>query len=288
MQERPGEEGVAHFLEHLAFRGTKVFPDGELQRRLEGLGLQMGADVNASTAPTQTIFKFNLARNDMESIDTGLLVMREIVSEMTIAPEMVNAERGVVLAEERTRAGPGEEAQKAFIKAQVGEHPYARSPIGFRNVIETVTPAQIRKFYDAYYRPERATLIVIGDTKPEDLIPAIKSRFGDWKGRGPAGGDPAPVMVKPAAPEVAMVVTPGLGDTAVLLRWFEPYRERPPTKAERRRQLVESLGRRLSPSACRVSTMQPASRRLRSAASPYRISDRVERADGGRSAASPT
>ncbi|MDP3737412.1 MAG: insulinase family protein [Hyphomonadaceae bacterium] len=272
MHERKGEEGIAHFLEHLAFRGTKVFPDGELQRRLEGLGLQMGADANASTAPTQTIFKFNLARNDVESIDTGLLVLREIVSELTIQPEMVDAERGVVLSEERTRAGPGEEAQKQFIKLQVGEHPYARSPIGLRDVVSTVTPAQIRKFYDAYYRPERATLIVIGDTKPENLLPAIKARFGDWKGRGPAGGDPSPVTVKPPAPEIAVDVTPGLGDTSVLLRWFEPYRERPPTKAERRKQLVETLG--VAAVAERMQDLSDAAGRPAAAiisASPYRV-----------------
>src|SRR5262249_15333634 len=67
MQERKGEEGIAHFLEHLAFRGTAQFPDGELQRRLEGLGLQMGTDANASTGPDSTVFMFNLAHNDAES-----------------------------------------------------------------------------------------------------------------------------------------------------------------------------------------------------------------------------
>lgn len=106
MQERPGEEGVAHFLEHLAFRGTKLYPDGELNRVLEGLGLQMGADVNASTGPDRTTFQFDLARNDAVSIQTGLSIIRQIASSLTIAPEMVNAERGVVLAEERARAGP--------------------------------------------------------------------------------------------------------------------------------------------------------------------------------------
>src|SRR6185295_7632939 len=173
MQERPGEEGIAHFLEHLAFRGTNLFPDGELQRRLEGLGLQMGADANASTGAERTTFMFNLARSDTESIDTGLLVLREIVSEMAIKPDLVEAERGVVLAEERARAGPALEATKQAIKLQVGDHPYNRAPIGLRSVVEKVTPAQIRVFYDAYYRPEKATLLVVGDVTPENLVPAI-------------------------------------------------------------------------------------------------------------------
>jgi zinc protease len=242
MQERAGEEGVAHFLEHLAFRGTKNYPDGELQRVLEGLGLQMGADANASTGQDRTTFMFNMARNDKVSVDTGLNLLRDIVNDMNLEPALVNAERGVVLAEERTRAGPLEEAQKAFMKSQVGDHPYARSPIGLREVIQTVTPERIRGFYDAFYRPERATLIIVGDVTPDAILPAISQNFADWVGRGEPGKDPQPVMKAPASPDVVVQTTPGMGDTSILLRWFEPYRALPPTKAERRRQLVESLG----------------------------------------------
>jgi zinc protease len=242
MQERPGEEGVAHLLEHLAFRGTEVYPDGALNSALENLGLQMGDDVNASTGPDRTTFQFDLARNDVESIDTGLNVIRQVVSAMSIAPKAVDAERGVVLAEERARAGPGLEASKAMLRLQLGDHPYGRPPIGFRKVIETVTPETIRGFYDAYYRPERATLLVVGDVNPAALIQGIAARFSDWKGRGPAGGNPKPVMIKPVTPDVAVLVTAGAPDTAVSLQWFEPYRDRPPTKAEVRKNLVEQLG----------------------------------------------
>lgn len=242
MQERPGEEGVAHFLEHLAFRGTEKYPDGELNRVFEGLGLQMGDDVNASTGPDRTTFQFDLARNDAESIDTGLSITREIVSAMRIAPEMVNAERGVVLAEERARAGPALEASKAMLKLQLGDHPYGRPPIGLRNVIETVTPETVRGFYDAYYRPERAILLVVGDVNVQTLIPQIEAKFGDWKGRGKPGTDPKPVTVKPPSPDVAMLVTAGAPDTALTLRWFTPYRDREPTKAQLRKNLVEQIG----------------------------------------------
>ena len=74
------------------------------------------------------------------------------------------------------------------------------------------------------------------------LIPQISEQFGDWKGRGEAGGDPKPVMVKPPSPDVAMLVTAGAPDTGITLRWFEPYSSRPPTKAEVRKNLVEQLG----------------------------------------------
>lgn len=244
MQERPGEEGVAHFLEHLAFRGTTKYPDGQVQVALESIGLQMAADVNASTGPDTTTFIIDLPRNNPESLTTGLDVMRQLVSEMTIAPDKVDAERGVVLAEERARAGPGLATATAMLKMQVGEHPYARPSIGLRKVIETVTPATIRGFYDTFYRPERATLLIVGDVNPS-IIPMISQAFGDWKGRGVPGKDPAPVTTKPAAPDVAMLITPGAPDTSVMLRWFEPYTDRMPTKAERRRTLVEVLASRV-------------------------------------------
>lgn len=242
MQERPGEEGVAHFLEHLAFRGTELYPDGELNRQLENLGLQMGSDVNASTGPDRTTFQFDLSRNDPVSIQTGLSVIRQIVSAMTIAPAMVDAERCVVLAEERARAGPGLEASKALLRMQLGDHPYGRPPIGLRNVIETVTPATVRGFYDAYYRPERATLVIVGDVNTQALIGQIGTMFGDWKGRGQPGADPKPVMTKPPSQDISMLVTAGAPDTSIMLRWFEPYQNRAPTKAEVRKSLVEQLG----------------------------------------------
>lgn len=244
MQERPGEEGVAHFLEHLAFRGTTKYPDGEVQRALEGIGLQMAADVNASTGPDTTTFIIDLPRNTPESLTIGLDVMRQLVSEMTIAPDKVDAERGVVLAEERVRAGPGLAASTAMMKMQIGEHPYGRPSIGLRKVIETVTPVTIRGFYDTFYRPERATLLIVGDVNPS-IIPMINQAFGDWRGRGAPGKDPAPVTTKPATPDVAMLITPGAPDTSVMLRWFEPYTERMHTKAERRRMLVEVLASRV-------------------------------------------
>jgi zinc protease len=245
MQERPGEEGVAHFLEHLAFRGTTKYPDGEVQRTLENIGLQMAADVNASTGPDTTTFILDLPRNDRDSLTTGLDVMRQLVSDMTIAPDKIDAERGVVLAEERVRAGPGMESATAMLKLQVGDHPYGRPPIGLRKVIETVTQKTIKGFYDAFYRPERGTLLIVGDVNPTSIIPMISIAFGDWKGRGAPGVDPAPITVKPPAPDVAMVVTPGAPDTSLMMRWFEPYTDTLQTKAERRRMLVETVGARI-------------------------------------------
>ena len=243
MHEAAGQEGLAHFLEHLAFRGTKQLPDGEIQRRLEALGLQMGSDVNATTHADHTSFMLDMARNDADSIDTGLMILREIASELQLAPGMIDAERGVVLAEERMRASPEEtEAAMQALRLQVGDHPYARDVVGKRTVIETASQQQIRVFYDAFYRPERATMVIVGDVKADSVATMIAARFADWAPRGPAGADPAPVLARPEGPRVAAFTAESAPSSTIEMYWFEPYRQPPPTRAERRRALVEQVG----------------------------------------------
>jgi zinc protease len=243
MQEVAGQEGIAHFLEHLAFRGTTKFPDGEVQRVLERLGLSMGADVNASTGADSTTFKLDMARNDPVSLDTGLMVLREFASEMSLDQDKVDAERGVVLAEERLRATPELEVAQAQARAQIGDHPMSRAPIGYRKVIETLTAEQIRAFYETWYRPDRATIVIVGDIDPQAAITNIKARFNDWAPHS-AGKviDPAPVMKRPAGSDVTVNVVPGASDTRLAMIWTEPYRESEPTKAYRRKLLVDQLG----------------------------------------------
>ena len=267
MQESVGQEGIAHFLEHLAFRGTKLFPDGEIQRSLESLGLQMGSDANATTHADYTSFMLDMARNDTLSLDTGMLILREIATELTLDPSLIDAERGVVLAEERMRANPETQAGIDSLRLQLGSHPYAREVVGKRAVIQSVSQQEIRAFYDAFYRPERATLVVVGDLKPDDVVQMIKVRFGDWAARGPAGVDPAPVMKKPAGADVAAFAVDGAAESVVEMYWFEPWRQPPPTKAERRRALVERLGQRAVAQRMRGLT-EAAGRPARSISAP--------------------
>src|SRR6201996_7775007 len=106
LMERDDQEGLAHFLEHMAFNGSTHVPTGEMVKILERLGLAFGADTNASTDWTETIYKFDLPKADSESLDTGLMLMREIASELKIPQTAIMTERGVVLSEERVRDDP--------------------------------------------------------------------------------------------------------------------------------------------------------------------------------------
>lgn len=240
MHEAKDQEGLAHFLEHLAFQGSKTVPAGEVVHRLERMGLRPGADVNAGTGPQSTVYFFNLARNDQASVDTGLGLLREIASELTLDPQRVEAERNVLLAEERVRAGPPQTLQNGLMAARLGEHPYARPTIGRRDVIETAAPARIRTFYDAYYRPERAVLIVVGAVAPSQIETQIKALFSDWRGRGPAGGDPQPVG-DAAAPRIQVVTAKGVSQNGLSLNWRQPYQSRAIDRAEAIRREREAI-----------------------------------------------
>src|SRR5436190_146275 len=192
MQERPGQEGLAHFLEHLAFRGSTHLADGEVFPMLERLGLARGADSNAGTGAAQTVYQFDLPKSDEATVDAGLLVLREIAGELLLTQATMDGERGVVLSEERARDTPGLHAGKVLNKLLLGDHPYARPTIGERSVIETAPVSRVRAFYEAYYRPERAVLVIAGDIDPAAIAGKIAARFADWRGKGPPGADPAP------------------------------------------------------------------------------------------------
>ncbi|HET6971919.1 MAG TPA: insulinase family protein, partial [Phenylobacterium sp.] len=107
MMETDQQAGLAHFLEHMAFNGSKDVKEGEMVKILERLGLAFGADTNASTSFSETVYKLDLPRTDAETVDTSLMLMREAASNLTLDQAAMNRERGVVLSEERARATPG-------------------------------------------------------------------------------------------------------------------------------------------------------------------------------------
>jgi zinc protease len=242
MHEGPGQEGVAHLLEHMAFHGSTNIADGEISGMLSNLGLRMGADANAGTSSLFTQYMFNLARGDDQSIDTGLLLLREFAGELVLSPQRLEIERGVVLAEERARGGAAIAMTEAVLKAEVGDHPFSRPTIGSTDVIRTVPIGQLRAFYDAYYRPERTTLVIVGDMDPRAVEAKIKAKFSDWRGRGPAGGDPAPVGTDIPGPPVQMKIVPGSPENGLKLIWRHPYKPHDPSRAFRIRQEIEALG----------------------------------------------
>ena len=241
--EAEDQRGLAHFLEHMAFNGSTNVPEGEMVKLLERKGLAFGADTNASTGFDQTVYKLDLPNASDDLIDTGLMLMRETASELTIDPAAVDRERGIILSERRAR----DTYQLRNLVAQFGFQMRGmtvadRMPIGTEEVIRTAPAARIRDLYDRYYRPERATLVMVGDFDPAAVEAKIKARFADWTGRGPAGADPAIGTIDYRRPAAASAfIDPAIQDM-VAITAFRPWRDEPDTRAKRTRTLAEDVG----------------------------------------------
>ena len=242
LAEKPEESGIAHLVEHMTFRGTTNIPDGGAVRRLEGLGLRMGADVNAFTLPTETYFTFDLPRNDLTTIDNAIVLLRELASEAQFDPQALESERRVVLAEKQARDSPLLHVQMAQEKLVLGDSQgRLMTPIGDEDVIRQATPIQLRNFYERHYRPENATLIVVGDFDTKAIEGAIRTRFADWRGKGPAAPWRALEPGPNDASRIAIVSEPG-APTAVLYSWIKPADTSPDSHERDRKNLVELVG----------------------------------------------
>jgi zinc protease len=241
LQEEEDQRGLAHFIEHMAFNGSTHVAEGEFVHRLERLGLRFGADTNAGTEFSQTVYKLDLPESTAASIDEGLFLFREVAGEVSFAPAAIDRERGIIQSEERTRAGP---QFRIFVDQMNylfrGQRLPNRIPIGVPEVIANAQRARFAAFYDAYYRPERATLIAVGDFNLDEMEAKIRARFGDWRGRAAPGPNPDLGAVAPRRTETHLLVEPG-GPAQVALIWMRPPDLRPDTRAHRNEQLADEL-----------------------------------------------
>jgi zinc protease len=242
LMEHDDQQGLAHFLEHMAFKGSAHVGADEMVKILERIGLAFGADTNASTDWTETIYKFDLPKADNESVDTGLMLMRDIAGELTISQTAINSEKGVVLSEERVRDDPSYRAYKAqagfFFPNQLISK---RLPIGQVPVIQNATHDLIADIYDKYYRPDRATFIAVGDFDVDAMEAKVKARFSDWKNPHPVGAEPQLGSPEKRGLESKVYSEPGLR-TSLQMAWIKPPDLSPDTRAKRRRDTIEGVG----------------------------------------------
>lgn len=210
LMETDAQQGLAHFLEHMAFNGSKAVPEGEMVKILERLGLAFGADTNASTNFDETIYKLDLPRTNDETVDTALMLMREAAGALILDQGAIDRERGVVLSEERARDTPAYRVYTQrldfFLKGQL---PPSRYPIGKVQVLETASADAFRAFYSSYYRPERTVIVAVGDFDVDLMESKIKARFGDWAAAGPAGPPPQLGAVQARQPQAKLTIEPG-------------------------------------------------------------------------------
>ena len=243
LAEGERERGLAHFVEHMVFNGSTRVEEGEFVKSLERLGMKFGPDTNALTGFDSTVYVLDLPQTDANRVDKALFLLRESVSEVTFDPAAVERERGVILGERRARESYQLHQQVDRLRFNLPLAHYAdRLPIGSSEVTRSASAEELRSLYRRYYRPEKATLVFVGDADPADIEARIKAAFADWKGVGPAGA-PMPRgrvdLDRPTAIDTFYNVHVPTNVSLVLMRpWSDPA----DTRAERRRRLIQGLG----------------------------------------------
>jgi zinc protease len=205
--ENEDELGYAHFIEHMAFRSTRQAPQGVLDNPFGALGVGFGRDQNAATTLLSTVYQVDLPRSDIASVQTVLDWMRGAADGILFTDEAVSQERGVVLAEIRTRDNALSRAgsQIARFELPASRSPF-REPGGTEASLKAATPAKLAAFHHRWYRPENAILVVVGDGDETELVRAAEKAFGSWKADGPPPARPAAPKALPERPLAATVI----------------------------------------------------------------------------------
>jgi zinc protease len=183
--EARGATGIAHFLEHLMFRGTAKYGPGVFARLVE----RNGGQDNAFTSQDVTSYYVNLAA---DRLDLVLDLEADRMHNLLLDPKIITSEREVVIEERRTRTEDdpggflGEEVSATAFRA----HPYGQPIIGWPTDLKRITPEEIRAFYRTYYVPNNALLVVVGDFKTADALTKVKATFGPI----PRAAEPPPVL----------------------------------------------------------------------------------------------
>jgi zinc protease len=245
LAETDSERGFAHLIEHLSFRGSAYVPDGEAKRVWQRFGATFGSDTNAQTTAVATLYKLDLPSATTDGVDESLKILSGMMEQPAITDAALNAERPVVLAEQREQPGPQVRLSDATNAIFFAGQPLAdRSPIGSIKTLQAATAASVKAFHDRWYRPERAVVIVSGDMDPAVAAQLVVKNFAGWKGVGPTPADPDFGVPDPKRPTTGVLVEPGL-PPLVAMATVRPWHFNDDTVIFNQKRLVDTLATRL-------------------------------------------
>ena len=187
LNEKDSQRGLAHFMEHMCFNGSEHYAPGELVKYWESIGMEFGADANASTGFDATMYMLFTPNTETDQIDKALMTLSDYVFGAKLLPEEIDKERNVVLEEWRRGRGAQQRVRdKMFEQVFAGTRFAKRLPIGLPEIIKHAKRDDFVDYYRTWYRPERMTLVLVGDTDPKPIIPLINKWFGTYKPEMPA------------------------------------------------------------------------------------------------------
>jgi zinc protease len=187
--EDDDQQGLAHFVEHMAFNGTKNFPKLELMRFIESLGMRFGADLNAYTSFDETVYMLQVPTDKPEVIDRAMLILEDWARNVTFDPAEIEKERGVVMEEWRSGRGADSRMRDKIFPIMFKGSRYAdRLPIGKPEIIQGAKPDRLKKFYTDWYRPDLMAVVAVGDFDKAAIEKMVTAHFASI----PAAQKPRP------------------------------------------------------------------------------------------------
>lgn len=178
LQERDDQQGLAHFLEHLAFNGTRHFPGDGIVKFLESRGAKFGKDLNAHTSFTETVYKLQLPSGNPLLVDSTMTILADWADGLLIEPEEVEKERGVILSEWLSRGGTKTSNSMKLVMELLNDSRYAhRITIGDTAIIRHASPQTIRDYYEYWYHPSLMAVAVAGDIDADYIEKLIRKKF---------------------------------------------------------------------------------------------------------------
>nr|NJM03415.1 insulinase family protein [Desulfobacula sp.] len=185
LHETDEQQGIAHYLEHMVFNGSKHFKPGELVAYLQSIGMEFGADANAYTGFFNTVYNLSLPGGDQKHLEDAFTVIGDYAGGASLIEAEIDRERGIILAEKRERDSVSYRTFKKTLEFELpGSRLNQRFPIGLDSVIQKADQKLLKAYYDRWYRPDNMALLVIGDFDMNIAKPLVLERFSTLSPRG--------------------------------------------------------------------------------------------------------
>ena len=181
IQEDDSQQGLAHFLEHMAFNGSEHFPTGTMTEYLQSIGVQYGRSLNAYTSIDRTVYYIaDVSTERQTALDSCVLVLRDWSSGITVTPEEIEKERDVIHNEYRMRTAPNMRMMERALPTLFQGSKYGyRMPIGKMEIVDNFKPEELVAYYNKWYRPDNQALVIVGDIDVDYTENLIKKLFND-------------------------------------------------------------------------------------------------------------
>ena len=209
--------GLAHFLEHMLFQGTRSYPRDSLEQTLRSLGVELGPDLNATVGYTSAVYNLTMPPQTVANVTIAFHALSQMAHAAVLDPRRVEAERGVVLDELRSAQTSYGFVSSEFDRIYTEGTPYeGRDPIGGAESIESITAGQLREYYEAWYTPSNMAVVAVGDW-PVDLLETYVREQFRWIPAGDTLPLEPPEVIPDPQPSYHTVVDDGQGFSYISL-----------------------------------------------------------------------